>query len=189
MDLFLKEEQGVIEALCCSSEKRVCYSASRCLGSIGDIAFDQRMTPVPWTLVSLPDYCRKIDCDSRQNEMIPGHEPKIEDLNYEIANAMTATLEDRGFSRYAKKMIPGQWMCSTSTLQFHADGSYSISGVREDVDRMIPGSGRWFFGGRMMHFMNQSVDAGVRTPVVSISESELRFHGRNQWMFQVYERR
>jgi len=178
----------VIEALCGSSEMKVCFSALRFLGVIELIAFDQHKTPIEWNLVDLPEYCSMVACDSRHNEMIRGYEPRLESLNCEIANAMTATLEDRGFSRYVKKQIVGRWSCLTSALDIHGDGTYAASGCVEDVAPLLPAVGKWFCGNRMLHFMNRAVDAGVRVPIVSISASELRFHGRNDSLFQLYIR-
>jgi hypothetical protein len=188
IDLYVRNVQNTVEAIAGDARTEKCFSAEFVLGEVEGIRFDQRGNLVPWKMVSLPGYCRSPEVDSRHNEMVPGYEPTLDALKYSIANAMNRTLDDRGFSTFVKKRIPGVWKAQDSTLDFAMDGVYRVVGSPVALFRTLPVTGRWFVGGNMLHLMNEENSGGVRTALVSISETELRFHGVGGALFHVYER-
>jgi hypothetical protein len=188
VDLYVSDDRGMVEVITASAHERVCFSASRAMGQVKAIRLDQHGRTVPWDLVSLPAYCRSPEMDSRHNEVIAGHESTLDDLKYDIANAMNRTLHDRGFSQFAKKHIVGRWTARDSELTFAADGSYSCSGIPVAVPFPPPKNGRWSIGANMLHLMTKENDRGIRVAIVSIDASELRLHGRCGYLFHVYER-
>ena len=188
VDLFVSEKSGVVDILTGDARSHACFWASRVMGRMDEIYLDQRRSPVPWEIISLPDYCRLPEVDSRHNEMILGHEPTLDDLNYDIANAMNRTIQDRGFSVFVKKHLVGSWTAEDSSLNFRADGSYTIVGSRIPFGPTSPSSGRWSNGRNMLHLLNEARDRGIRVAIVSIGKSELRFHGRGGALFHLYEK-
>lgn len=189
MDLYVRDVRATVEIITASAPARKCFSASRVTGEVKGIYWDQQRRTVPWEMVALPAYCRSPEVDSRHNEMIPGHEPTLDDLRYDIANAMNRTLQDRGFSRYARQLLIGRWIASGSGIAFAPDGSYAISGDPVALPFSPPKEGRWSLGGNMLHLMTKENDQGSRVALVSISEAEVRFHGRGGALFHTYTRR
>lgn len=188
VDLYVCEKVGELDIFTGNAPSTECFWASRVIGGLKDVYFDQHKNPVPWEIVPLPDFCCSPEGDSRHNKMVAGHEPTVDDLGYDIANAMNRVIRDRGFSRFVKKHLVGSWEAEDSKLQFFADGNYHIVGSARPLRYSPPEKGRWSVGGRMLHLMNEANDRGVRVALVSISESELRFHGRDGALFHIYQR-
>jgi len=188
VDLYVREDTGVVEVLVGSAKDGECYFAERLLGRLACISLDQRGAQVPWSFISLPAFCRSPEIDARRAETIPGHEPTLDSLAYPIANAMNRTMKDRGFSRFVKKSLVGSWLADGSVLNFTTDGNYSIVGSFKPARFPPPTTGRWYTGGRMLCMMNEANDKGIREAIVSVGERELRFHGRDGALFHVYER-
>jgi hypothetical protein len=189
MDLYVIDSPVGLDVLTGCAPKKECFWASRVLGSVDKIFLDQHKTPVPWEIVPLPEFCLRPEGDARRNQIVPGYEPTVDDICYDIANAMNRTIQDRGFSRFVKKQIIGLWEAEDSKLEFRTDGIFRIYGSPGPIRYNPPPEGKWYAGGRMLHLMTESNDRGVRVALVSVSDSELRFHGRDGVLFHVYRKK
>jgi len=188
VDLYVCEKSGELDIFTGNAPTRECFWASRVIGRLKDVYFDQRKNLVPWEIVPLPDFCRSPEGDSRHNQIVDGHEPTVDHIRYDVANAMNRVIQDRGFSRFVKKHLVGSWEAEDSKLQFFSDGNYRIVESARPLLYAAPEKGRWSVGGRMLYLMTEANDRGERIALVSISESELRFHGRDGALFHIYRR-
>jgi hypothetical protein len=189
IDVYVRNHAKGVEILVGSARERACFSADRVIGEVKAIHLDQYGNPVSWKIVRLPDYYSAPEMDSRHNKVVPGYEPTLDDLRHSIANGMNRTLRDRGFSRFAKKHLVGEWRTRDSRLNFESNGTYSFSGSPDAFPFPPPEKGKWSIGSNMLHLMNERNDRGIRVAIVSIDESELRFHGRRGALFHLYEKR
>ncbi|MEO6994240.1 MAG: hypothetical protein ABI273_11465 [Lacunisphaera sp.] len=185
IDLYAIENHGTVDIFTGNAPTRECFWASRVRGSVKEIVWDQHKKPVPWESIPLPGFCQTPEVDSRRG---PDSERALGDLRYGVANAMNRTMKDPGFSRFVNKQIVGAWKAERSRLEFFVDGDYRVDGWDGPMGRVVPPEGKWNAGGRMLHLMTKANDRGARIALVSVGESELRFHGHDGALFHVYER-
>ena len=188
MDLYLSQKSGFVDLITGDDRDGSCFWASRIVGSVSHIYFDQRRTPIPWELIPLPEHCNIPEVDTRNKEAIAGHEPTLDDMKYQIANAMNRTIRDRGFSKFIKKHIVGTWRAEDSTLCFGSDGTFTITGSAGPLPFFPPIAGQWHTGRNMLYLLDKKKDGGIRVAIVSVNETELRFHGQTGALFYIYEK-
>jgi hypothetical protein len=182
MDLYVVEGAQTLDVFTGCARTKECFWASRLDGRRDALSLDQRKTPILWEKIALPAFCRTPEGDGRREAA------DLADISYAIANAMNRTIRDRGFSRFVRKQIVGSWISDDSKLEFAADQTYRIIGSAGPIKYSPPQEGRWSAGGRMLHLMTEANDGGVRVALVSVSASELRFHGEDGALFHVYQR-
>lgn len=189
VELYLKQGGILIEALHACESLGVCQSAQYVVGDIEHIRYDQEGSVIIWEDVKLPDYCLRPEVDCRHNEIVAGHEPRITDLSYGIANMMNQVFSDVSFSRYAKKLLCGKWECRTSNISFSEDGSYHADGDVADIGKGMRSSGVWSIGRNQLVLLDCERKGGIRTQIVQIDATCLVFHGRGNFLFQKYKRK
>ncbi|MBA4388390.1 MAG: hypothetical protein C0404_10440 [Verrucomicrobia bacterium] len=109
-------------------------------------------------------------------------------LKYHIANAVNASFDNRGFSRFLKRELVGAWTDGVCRIRFQGDATFDISGSPKSMLIGSPTHGQWGVGRNMMFLMDVSGLGGIRTQVIDLRENSLFLPGSEGSLHTVYVR-
>jgi hypothetical protein len=167
--------------------KQSCLEHDLLDGKVSELVFDQNGTAISWFETAEPATIgpKTSMFDARKRD---GHHDTLDFLKYEIANAINASLSNRGFSRAAKRMLPGTWDSDDIRLTIDADGTYTIVERKPERRHLrgIPVEGTWSIGSNMLWFMKHG--SGERIQLVNITETRIFLPGGHGALHYVLQR-
>jgi hypothetical protein len=188
--LYARDSDGGVEVAIAGVDKKgrsTWFEHDRLLGSLADLALDQRGTPISWEDTEPPTITNPAG-NMFELRARNGQQDGIEFLRYHIANAVNASQRDRAFGRWAKQLLVGTWTSLGMSISFNSDGMYGS--VRIDAGLPISGAppaGRWYISSNMLWLMGGD-DRGIRCQLVDISPTVMVLPGDGRALRYVLER-
>jgi hypothetical protein len=187
LDLYVRQDGPMIEVHTVDLGDMVCLEAHKYFGRIESLSYDQHTGGIPWKKVDLPEFCSTPMFDTRNKDYESANN-QLNQLVYCIANSVNAALKDKGFSRYATKVLVGKWRNGIGELTLNGDKSYTVSGKLAGAPYQPPMAGIWGVARNMLYLMDSERNKGVRVAIQSISPDVFRLNGENSELSIRYDR-
>jgi hypothetical protein len=119
--------------------------------NIKELVLNQYSDSIQWVEAEKDFTGAQWEFDMLQARKRNGSSDTIDYLRYHLANAINDTQNNRGFSRYAKKKIVGEWSNPDLTISFYGDGKYSWQNLNQKKSTVFscPSNGIWDISSNM----------------------------------------
>jgi hypothetical protein len=186
IDLYCRQFDGKIEVYITNADennlKIIIHDIL--IGQLDDLIFDQYSNKINWELIDFNFDNIPCEFDMGKARERHGNMDNLHFLTYHIANSINSTHNNRGFSRYLKKMIVGKWKEKELTIDFNEFGEYTVTGEPTPMTTLIgvPNKGKYHLSSNMMLLFGEN-NFGVRTQIVDLIDNKIFFPGFSGRLF------
>jgi hypothetical protein len=158
----------------------ICLIRDAIKGRKKSLAFDQYGGKINWLKTTkIPESASSFTIDLAKANKETGYRRPLDDLKYDIANAINLTVNNRVLTRYLKNEITGTWRSDDIMLTFFKTGKYTLDGTPPNRSCLHTTfkEGAWGISRNMLFFVNKKRNVGLRTQVVDIRDAMLVLPG------------